>query len=55
MLEKLTFQNDDQTNKFFRDNPGIYLVKLIIAHGEQHLIVTRDQRIIGRDHLQKQR
>ena len=53
MLEKVTFTTDDEVNKFFRQNPGIYIVKFIVTGGKQHIIYTKDKQLRGKDHMQK--
>ena len=51
MLEKYTFNSDDEVNEFFRKNPYLFLVKFVVNGSKQHYIITRNRNLGERVHL----
>jgi hypothetical protein len=51
MLEKFTFDSDADANKFFRENPYVFLVKFVVNGNKQHYIITRNRNLGERVHL----
>lgn len=53
MLEKHTFDSDEETNAYFRANPDAYIIKMVITGGRQHFVISKNKKVIGRDHLMR--
>ncbi len=59
MLQKITLGSDEEINRFYRENPRMYVVKYILffnpatRQSEHHITYSLDTKMMNGQHLQK--